>query len=83
MTNTSDRLQPTPDKSQHPPFNDGVAFDKTCEEVLEEAILELVELGYRNGMTPDDVDFVLNKIMDERAQARRASFKMHGTEDES
>ena len=57
-------------------------FDKTCEEVLEEAILELVELGYKNGMTPDDVDYVLDKIMNERAEARRASFKMHGAEDE-
>lgn len=55
----------------------GPAPPRSCEEVLEDSILELISLGYQNGMTPDSVDWVLNKIIDARAQARRAAFKLH------
>lgn len=56
---------------------------KTCEQVLEESILELIQLGYDNGMTRADVDDVLYKIIDDRAHELRGSFKMHESGDET
>jgi hypothetical protein len=50
----------------------------TCYEVLEEAILELFDLGRANGMTEDDIDAVLLKMLDDRALSNRKSFKIHG-----
>jgi len=55
---------------------------KTCEQVLEEAILDLIDLGYENGMTSDDVDWVLNKIINIRAAQRRSQFTVHVNEDD-
>jgi len=50
---------------------------KTCDEVLEDAILDLIDLGYENGMTPRDVDTVLEKIIDGRATDVRSLFTVH------
>ena len=52
-------------------------YDKTCDEVLEESIWGLLELGYTHGLTVDDVDVVLRKVIDRRAEARRDAFKVH------
>jgi len=49
----------------------------TCHQVLEEAILELFNLGRHNGMTEAEIDEVMEKIMDDRAIDRRKSFKIH------
>lgn len=52
------------------------AAGKSLSEVLEEAILDLIAMGYENGMTADDVDNVVQKIVNGRAQQNRSTFKL-------
>lgn len=55
----------------------------TCQQVLEEAILELFDLGRGNEMDEDEIDEVLLKLIDDRSAERRTSFKVLENESSS
>jgi len=82
MENTINQTDNAEHKNQDSAPPDPDECQQTCEEVLEGAILELVSLGYQNGMSPDDVDWVIEKIMNDRCRARRASFILHTSGEE-
>lgn len=52
------------------------AAKKTCEQVLEEALLDFIQMGRDNGMTEGDIDYVLEKIINDRAERNRSKFKL-------
>ena len=49
----------------------------TIEEVLEDALLDIVQLAQAQGMTDDQVDYVLEKMTDDRAKKVRSRFRLH------
>jgi hypothetical protein len=48
----------------------------TVDEVMEEGVFDLIQIGLYNGMDDDGVDAVLRRIMDKLAQDRRSQFKV-------
>ena len=49
----------------------------TAVQALEEALLDIVQLSEGEGVSEEDVDRVLRKIVDERAQRTRQRFTIH------
>jgi hypothetical protein len=46
----------------------------TVDEVMEEGVFDLIQIGLYNGMDDDRVDVALRRIMDKLAQDRRSQF---------
>ena len=59
------------DEENVPPIN------MTAPEALEEALLDIIQLSEREGVTPDEVDSIIRKIQDERASRTRSRFTLH------
>ena len=58
--------------------NEDIApINMTPPEALEEALLDIIQLSEREGVTPDEVDEILRKIQDERASRTRSRFTLH------
>lgn len=47
------------------------------EDVLYETILDLLQISESEGMEEDEVDRVLQRVADYRAQNKRARFRLH------
>lgn len=50
--------------------------NKTCEEILREEILALIELGYQHGLLDEDIVRILESILDDAAERQRRKFKL-------
>jgi hypothetical protein len=48
----------------------------TVDEVMEEGVFDLIQIGLYNGMDDDRVDAVLRRIMDKLAEDRRSQFNV-------
>lgn len=46
-------------------------------DVLYESLLDLIQLAAREGLTEDDIDGVLDRIHDYRANQARQQFTLH------
>jgi hypothetical protein len=49
----------------------------TAKQALEEALLDIIQLSEGEGVSEEDVDGVLRKIIDERASRTRKRFTIH------
>jgi hypothetical protein len=49
----------------------------TSLQALEEALLDIIQLSEGEGVSEEDVDRTLRKIIDERAKRTRARFTIH------
>lgn len=47
------------------------------EDVLYETLLDLIQISENEGFTEDEVDGVLRRILDYRAQQKRTRFRLH------
>ena len=52
------------------------AAEKTLPEVLEAAFLDFIQMAVDNGMTEADVDRVIRKVTNDRANFKRSAFKV-------
>lgn len=59
------------DEENVPPIN------MTAPEALREALLDIIQLSEREGVTPDEVDDIIRAIQDERASRTRSRFTLH------
>lgn len=51
------------------------------EVVLYGTILDLLKLAYNEGMTDEEIDDVLRRVMDFRAGQIRGKFRLHTSDD--
>jgi hypothetical protein len=49
----------------------------TCEDVLCDGLLDVIQLAEAEGMTEEEVDNVLRRIINYRAERVRKRFTMH------
>jgi hypothetical protein len=50
------------------------------EDVLYETLLDLLQLAENEGMTEDEVDLVVRRVNDYRANRNRERFRLHTSE---
>ena len=55
----------------------------TAVQALEEALLDIIQLSEGEGVTEENVDRVLRKIIDDRAVRTRARFTIHTKDSDS
>jgi hypothetical protein len=53
----------------------------TCEDVLTDAVLDILQLAEAEGMMEEEVDNVLRRVIDLRAERLRNRFTLHTNED--
>jgi hypothetical protein len=69
--------EPNTEERKNKPRAPDTQSEETPTGILEETLLDIIKLALDNGLTEEDVDTVLYRIVDKRSERMRSLFRLH------